>query len=388
MRNLIVLASLSFALQARAATLVVDLSAPPGGFHRISDAVAAAAPGDTIEISAGVYTDEDQPIVVDKPGLTLVGVPARAAVVRPPMPVKDGFPAIFYVTGAGVTIRGLSVDGQHNAWAGIFVDGAAGFAIRDNWIRFAWVGVFTRQAGGTLDGNVIGSDSDSSAGAHSGLGLGGHFGAVIAGGSAAEAAEVWVTNNLVSENGFSGIACTGDRATVPPSLGTPPEHAPGQLTVHVLDNTFARNGSLGLSFVPYENHFGFSQGDEPSALVGDVQGNQFTGNGYGFVVHTPIGAFMPDQCAGAADATISATLAGNTFAGNAINDALFTFAAFIHTVYGLPACYVHDNRVTVTGAPSFDYDAPANDPVTGSPLNDSLTVNHAAVQGQSLTPHH
>src|SRR5262249_43928712 len=136
--------ALGLAGTAHAATLVVDQRAP-GGFRRISDAVAAAAPGDTIEVRAGVYTDENQPIVVDKPGLAITGVPSRAPVVRPNMPVKNAFPAIFYVTGAGVTIRGLSVDGQNRIFFGIYVDGGDGFLIQDNWIRFAGDGLFTRQ---------------------------------------------------------------------------------------------------------------------------------------------------------------------------------------------------------------------------------------------------
>jgi hypothetical protein len=206
MKSLVLLA---LAGTAHGATLVVDPSAPRG-LHRISDAVAAAAPGDVIEVRAGVYTDENRPIVVDKPGLTIAGVPARAAVVRPSMPVKNAFPAIFYVTGAGVTIRGLHVDGQRNIDIGIYVDGGDGFLIQDNWIRFAGTGLITRQASGAVDGNLIGTDSPSNADLPSFNGLGGHFGAVIGGGTPAE---VWITRNTVAENGFSGTRGSPARAT-------------------------------------------------------------------------------------------------------------------------------------------------------------------------------
>ena len=187
------------------------------------------------------------------------------------------------VAAARLDLREANID------TGIFVDGGDGFTIADNWIRFAGHGLLTRQASGTVDGNLLGTVSKSNSDLNQGA-LGNHFGAVIAGGSASEAVEVWITNNVVAENGFSGIACTGDRATIAPSLGTPPPHAPGKLRVHVVGNTFLRNGGLGLSFVPFENHFSLSAGDQPSSLVGEVRDNSFVHNRYGFVVHTPIGA--------------------------------------------------------------------------------------------------
>lgn len=95
------------ALPARADTLKV----PSKAFPKISDALSAAQPGDTVKIAPGSYVEKV--LFVDVGGLTLSG----------PGAVLDGGqrPAIIAVAANDVTLRGLTLLNGHGAVQG---DGA------------------------------------------------------------------------------------------------------------------------------------------------------------------------------------------------------------------------------------------------------------------------
>jgi nitrous oxidase accessory protein len=110
-------AALLAATGARAA--VTDV--PPG--ENLAAAIAAANPGDTLRLAAGVHRGS---VVLDKPRLALQGAPGA---------VVDGLGAgmAIQVTAAGVTIRGLTVTGSGRSLidkhSGIFLDRTADQAV-------------------------------------------------------------------------------------------------------------------------------------------------------------------------------------------------------------------------------------------------------------------
>lgn len=93
-----ILLCLAFLLAAPAAAEVLRVPAEQGALGR---AVAAARPGDTLVLEAGVH---DGPVIIETP-LTLEG--NGAAVVRGP---GDG--TVIRVAAPGVTLRGLAVEGS------------------------------------------------------------------------------------------------------------------------------------------------------------------------------------------------------------------------------------------------------------------------------------
>ena len=84
-----------------AAAMAEELAVGPEGFATLTEAVAAAQPGDTIRIAAGVYTRETEtyPIEIDKP-LTLVG--EEGTVLESPP-----FTPLVYVAAPDVTIENI-----------------------------------------------------------------------------------------------------------------------------------------------------------------------------------------------------------------------------------------------------------------------------------------
>ncbi len=85
-----------------AAARADELAVGPQGFATLTEAVAAAAPGDTIRIAAGVYTQETEtyPIEIDKP-LTLVG--EEGTVLESPP-----FTPLVYVKAPDVTVENIA----------------------------------------------------------------------------------------------------------------------------------------------------------------------------------------------------------------------------------------------------------------------------------------
>ena len=410
---IIALATTVPAATAFGATFHVDArAAPPSGVHRrISDAVAAAGPGDTIVVAPGVYAHEDVPITIgpDKAGLTITGstVFLRDAEGLPVAPVEAtaavvtgarsglGYGSLMYVTADDVTIRGLVIDGQ--TWmAGIVIDGnsapgraIARFAVTGNGFRFCDICLFTRGASGTIEDNLIGKVSDARRALNNFVGFGGHFGAIVAGGRVADGTEVSVLRNRVSGNNFAGVYGIGDRATAFPPAEDAGLHEDGALKIVVAQNDFTRNGMAALHFVAHGNVFN-SHPDRESHVVAEVRDNTFDHNfHHGLAIHVPVGSFNAAICAAAAPGEVHATLEGNTWEGNEANDALFGFAAYRLSISGELRCYVRDHVTIVEGeVPGFDTDSPVCDPLqTGCvPLGNTLLVNGVEATGISITP--
>ena len=142
--RLIAGAALLLALQT------TQLVVGPGGSHRsIRDALAAAGPGDTIRVTAGVYHEHP---VIDKP-VVLLGEPG--AVLD-----GDGRGIVLFVNAPAVVIRGFTIRGsgadQSRESAGILATEAPGIVVEDCRFEDVLFGIYLKQShDAVIRGNTI-----------------------------------------------------------------------------------------------------------------------------------------------------------------------------------------------------------------------------------------
>jgi len=106
-----VVGTLAFAAPASAGQLVVDddhLQCPSAQYTSIQTAVQSAAPGDTIQVCAGLYQET---VTVDKPGLKLYSTPRQAAVIKAPPIIPTVTGAIVDVTATSVKLERFTITG-------------------------------------------------------------------------------------------------------------------------------------------------------------------------------------------------------------------------------------------------------------------------------------
>ena len=162
-------------------------------FSSLGEAIAAASPGDRLEIGSGRY---EGALVIDK-SLTLAGKDTGAGA-----PVIDGggAPVAILLAAPGVTIEGVTVTssgsparpwGIFSAYAEeacILARGSAGHVIRDNVITGCHYGIYLLESHDTaIEGNTI---------------SGNRFGGVFIRNSHGDR----VVSNTVDANGYEGIA--------------------------------------------------------------------------------------------------------------------------------------------------------------------------------------
>ncbi|MBE2235869.1 MAG: nitrous oxide reductase family maturation protein NosD [Anaerolinea sp.] len=131
--------SRSFFLAIFLLTLLVGVAAAQGAPFDLAAALAAAQPGDTIVVPAGVYAG---PLVVDVPGLTLEG--QEGAIID-----GGGLGDVLTITAPDVTLRGLtirhsgkSLDQEH---AGI-TGKAPRLLIENNSLENVLFGIYLKEA--------------------------------------------------------------------------------------------------------------------------------------------------------------------------------------------------------------------------------------------------
>jgi len=190
-------------LAAQAATLVVDLDGQAtatdcngagAAFTTIQAAVNAAAPGDTIFVCPGVYS-EQVVIPSSRGNLTIRGSGAGVTIIRPNTVVQNsssillGVPvkAIVVVDGAnGVTIASLTVDGGA-------ADGGPNPTANCTVAGF-YLGIFHRQSLGAVSATrITGMRSTTT----------------CAIGIRAENADLLVTTSFIDTYNFGAIMCVG-----------------------------------------------------------------------------------------------------------------------------------------------------------------------------------
>jgi hypothetical protein len=105
---------------------VIVVDPADGHFSTIAGAVAAAVPGDRIELHPGTYQAE----VVITADITITGVGDRTEVIVEPLPlppggdVRDRMRDVFTLRGSDATLRGFTLRGSSNGTA-IHVDGGS-----------------------------------------------------------------------------------------------------------------------------------------------------------------------------------------------------------------------------------------------------------------------
>jgi hypothetical protein len=120
--------------------------AVPGTYATIQAAVTAAAPGDTIDVAAGVYAEN---VIVTTPVL-IRGAGAAATIIRPsfsaPNPgggsLPPGHSTVFLIQANNVTIENLTVDGDNPGLTSGIVAGGADIDARNGIITNHPLGLY------------------------------------------------------------------------------------------------------------------------------------------------------------------------------------------------------------------------------------------------------
>jgi hypothetical protein len=291
-------------------------------------------------------------------------------------------------TGNNVTVTGFTFDQPlaYHFGTAVFADHVSGFAIRGNWMRNAGKQVNIRFASGVLEGNLV-TDSPNGVGIY------------IATGSASYPAEVTAHANRSTRNAEHGLMAMATVQHKDPDLGLTKFTAlPQSLTkaeAHKLDvtiagNDFSQNGNLGLRLMIISPSFFFNAGDDavPPALTATVIGNTLNDNGnYGLDIEGG-----DTYLAGSKTmwGTFTGTFAGNQMLDNGRNAVIFTFT-YGNVAPNNSSVYLRNSvfqALDLDGElAGFDYANPLNDPIDGTPLNNTLIVNGVVVApGIKISP--
>ncbi len=368
---------------------------------------------------------EALPIILNVPNLTLAGATTldHDALGLPTGPssgsqtklkagseIHDASRTLILVTrttdgwaGNGVTIAGFTLDengsSDNPGATAIFVDRVLDFAVVHNAFVHTAVACLTRLSSGTVEDNFF-------------LSLG-WLGPAIHGGSTNHPAMVVVRGNR-STGGNGGMDFRGSPTMRTLDVGAnvlaveplqliydrnnPADVAniPDTLDIRIEGNDFSGNNSYGLWCFGFAPVFGYTTSDPAQPITSVVRAaitwNTCTGNGqYGLIVE-PVGAFRsnPRQFI----SSVTFTLQGNVLAGNGRGPAFFTFLAADVDLFGASIQdfkYLERSAYQATDADGeldgFDYDNPVADPLSGTVLNNMVTVNGVVIaSGTKISP--
>jgi hypothetical protein len=153
------------AVPAAAAPKGNTIHVDPGG--SIQAALDAANPGDTIDVAAGTYAEN---LVISKDGIRLIGHDATVVPPAEPSPIGTGIliadvdlsggefpPPINHIVN-GVSLTGITIDGQQTQDTGVFVFGASNTTLSsDVAVGNTGYGFFANTSTGTSFSNDIAS---------------------------------------------------------------------------------------------------------------------------------------------------------------------------------------------------------------------------------------
>lgn len=115
---------------------------PGGAFATVGEALAAARPGDTVRVTAGIYHER---LVVRTP-VVLLGEPGAV--------LDGGGAGVVLTIHAGATVRGFTIRGsganQAQEDAGILASSAHGLVVEENRFEDVLFGVYAKQTDGAL----------------------------------------------------------------------------------------------------------------------------------------------------------------------------------------------------------------------------------------------
>ena len=148
-RSVAALLAATLLASAAVGNAAAEVISVPAGGERLREAVAAAAPGDVLQLEPGIHNG---PLLIDRP-LTLEGRPG--AVVDGGGKGRSIEVSAPQVTIHGITVRGSGVDNAMDA--GIYLDQKAlGASVEGNTISGNLIGVYVHGAAGAIvRGNTI-----------------------------------------------------------------------------------------------------------------------------------------------------------------------------------------------------------------------------------------
>lgn len=148
-RSVAALLAATLLASAAVGNAAAEVISVPAGGERLREAVAAAAPGDVLQLEPGIHNG---PLLIDRP-LTLEGRPG--AVVDGGGKGRSIEVSAPQVTIRGITVRGSGVDNAMDA--GIYLDQKAlGASVEGNTISGNLIGVYVHGAAGAIvRGNTI-----------------------------------------------------------------------------------------------------------------------------------------------------------------------------------------------------------------------------------------
>ena len=354
-------------------------------------------------------------LVRDDGGLPTAATPESETILEPDKSL-DPNQYLFVVTrtadgivGSGVTVDGFTLDGREGAYPGaaVFVDRVSGFRISNNLVQHTAFGILTRLASGTIEGNLLADN--------------GYFGSLVTGGSLAHPATIFIHANRATRSqahGFGNSVGGYVKLRTDPGQNTlallepiqtvfdrtnpvDVQNIPDTLTATLTGNDASDNSKndpeagIGIRLAGIFPDFDYSTADatQPvtSVLTANVSGNTCEGNGsYGVVIEA---GDTPRTEPRRFVQTLKGSFEGNTLVGNGRAAALFTFT-YWRVAVGLNSLsekkFAEESSYEVTDGDGeltgFDYDNPVMDPLTGTVLNNTLTMNGVeAPSGKHIT---
>jgi len=283
-------AVLAFAPTAHAATLCVDQHGKPGCSSTISAAVAAASPGDTVQVDAGTYYED---VVIDK-SLSLLGSNRDNTIIN-----AIGLTNGIYIDGfdnsglTDVVVTGFTVENAN--FEGILVNDADAITIwgnivreNDKWLEPSSAVCPNMPAFETSEGNDCGEGIHLIGATHTIVSdnlVEMNAGGILISDETNSSHDNIVERNLVENNAYAcGITLASHPAYVNPST---PQTGTPVLAFGVYNNNIFQNDSIHNGFGGGGAGVGvFAPGSGNRAYANSITSNRLIGNSLpGVAIH-------------------------------------------------------------------------------------------------------
>jgi hypothetical protein len=335
---IVLTSTLAYAVCAQAETLCVDQHGKPGCLTTISDAVAAAAPGDTIQVDAGFYHED----VVITQSLSLVGSGRYRTIID-----ATGLSNGIFISGPTnnsleqVVVKGFTI--QNANFEGILVKNATDVTIFHTIVHGNDQGLDTadslcpgQPAFETSEGGDCGQGIHLIGVDHSVIAFNDveqNAGGILLSDETGTSHDNVVTRNFIFNNAYNG----GITLASHPAYGTPVSTGSTKVASGVYDNVVSDNDSI-------HNGFGGTGGGAGVGLYApragnrvfsnSITGNRLVGNSYsGIAIHNNAN-FGPSAASPNPDLNDNA-IVGNYIAGNGADPIATTTVFTGISVFGL-----------------------------------------------------
>ena len=312
----------------------------------------------------------------------------------------SGFPEGLAMAGDGTTVSGFVVDGRGldglraaNPSVGIAVDRVGEFVVHRNYITNASNGVWTSQASGRIDGNLVLQNTTN--------------GIAVGGGSRVYPADVRVSGNRVNRNANLGLGLTGagetedfggvgrrsldlgvnkfTRVPIPVfDRSVNPDEIPEKLFVRVVGNEFndhTLSGVRAASYFAFPYQTANGSQEQRSEITAIFTNNVCQSNArHGIVADA---GFPRKENPRKWTGMMNLTFDGNALDGNGwapVMLDLWRYQDSMNEALGTPNPanfrYLHDSTYEVSGdLDDFDYNNRSVDPIDGTATNNVFRVN-------------